>query len=349
MDRLHHITQQLLPASSADSAVAVNPTAASSNKTPSFLDEKNSENEKPSDKIKRYLQREEYGKLRSAKKHSLKGYTLFVTGASRGIGLAIALRAARDGANVVVAAKTVTEDKRLPGTIYTAAEEIEKAGGKALPVQLDIRDENAVKQAVDKAVKHFGGIDILVNNASAISLTDSQDTTMKKFDLMNQINHRGTFLVSKYVIPHLRKSAEQGKSPHILNLGPPLFNIADERWFAPSTAYSIAKFNMSLQVLGLAGENRSYGVAANSLWPLTVIATAAVQNLLGGDDSIARSRKPTVMADSAYAILTSDSKTVTGYYFVDEATLRAAGVTDFSPYKFNQKISDDELGLDFFV
>ena len=226
----------------------------------------------------------------------LAGKTLFVTGASRGIGLAIALKCARDGANVAIVAKTAEAHPKLPGTIFTAAREIEEAGGKALPLQIDIRDEEAVKAAIDKTVAAFGGLDIVVNNASAISLTPSQATEMKRFDLMHQINTRGTFMVSKYAIPHLAKST----NPHILMLSPPL--DMKEKWFAPHTAYTMAKFGMSLVVLGLAGELRAAGIAVNALWPRTTIATAAVNNLLGGDALMRASRTPDILADAAYRI-----------------------------------------------
>jgi len=274
---------------------------------------------------------------------SLKGKTLFITGASRGIGLAIGLRAAREGANVIIAAKTVTEDPRLPGTIYTAADEIRRAGGRALAVQCDIRSEQQVKAAIEAGVKEFGGIDICVNNASAISLTSTEKTDMKKYDLMNSINTRGTFLVSKLCIPYLRKSS----NPHIINLSPPL-NM-EEKWFDHHVAYTIAKFGMSMCVLGMAGEFREEGIAVNSLWPLTMIATAAVQNLLGGSDSVSKSRTPEIMGDAAYVIMTSDSRKVTGNFFIDEEVLRASGVKDFSKYAVTPGTPDSELGLDFFV
>src|SRR5215207_5461032 len=222
---------------------------------------------------------------------SLKDKTLFITGASRGIGLAIGLRAAKDGANVVIAAKTAEPHPKLPGTIYTAAQEIEQAGGKALPLVVDVRDEEAVKAAIDKTVETFGGLDIVVNNASAISLTPTPQTDMKRFDLMHQINTRGTYMVSKYAIPHLSKA----ENPHILMLSPPL--DFKEKWFAPHLAYTMAKFGMSLCVLGLAGELRRRGIAVNALWPRTTIATSAVQNLLGGDKLIQASRTPEILAD----------------------------------------------------
>jgi citronellol/citronellal dehydrogenase len=224
---------------------------------------------------------------------NLKGKTLFITGASRGIGLAIGLRAARDGANVVIAAKTAEPHPKLPGTIYTAAAEIEAAGGKALPLLVDVRDEEAVKGAIGKAVETFGGLDIVVNNASAISLTPTPQTDMKRFDLMHQINTRGTYMVSKYAIPHLEKA----ENPHILMLSPPL--DFSERWFAPHLAYSLAKYGMSLCVLGLSGELRAKGIAVNALWPRTTIATSAVRNLLGGDQIVQASRTPEILADAA--------------------------------------------------
>jgi len=259
---------------------------------------------------------------------SLKGKTLFITGASRGIGKSIAVRAAQDGANIVIAAKTTVPHPKLPGTIYTAAEEVEKAGGKALALPVDIRNDDQVLGAVEKAVSTFGGIDILVNNASAISLTGTLATPMKKWDLMFGINARGSYLCAQACIPHLRKA----QNPHILNLSPPL-NMT-ERWFAPHAAYTLAKYAMSVWVLGMAGEFRSEGIAVNALWPRTVIATAAVQNLLGGDLAMQRSRKPEIMADAAHAILTTPSRERTGQFLIDEDVLKAAGVTDFDQYAF---------------
>ncbi|MBZ4422670.1 NAD(P)-dependent oxidoreductase [Myxococcus sp. RHSTA-1-4] len=270
----------------------------------------------------------------------LKGKTLFITGASRGIGKAIALRAARDGANIVIAAKTTEPHPKLPGTIYTAAEEIEKAGGKALPCAVDIRDEQQIAAAVAKAVETFGGIDILVNNASAISLTGTLETPMKRFDLMHGINTRGTFACSQACIPYLKKSS----NPHILNNSPPL-NM-EARWFGPHVAYTMAKFGMSMCVLGMAEEFRDEGIAVNAIWPRTVIATAAVQNLLGGDETIRGSRSPEVMADAAYAILTKPSRQFTGNFCIDEDVLRAEGVTDFSKY---QMVPGAELLPDYFI
>jgi citronellol/citronellal dehydrogenase len=271
---------------------------------------------------------------------TLQGKTLFITGASRGIGKAIALRAARDGANVVIAAKTSEPHPKLPGTVFTAAEEIEKAGGKALPCVVDIRFEDQVVDAVQKAVAKFGGIDILVNNASAISLTGTLQTPMKRYDLMHQINTRGTFLCSQACLPHLLKA----KNPHILNLSPPL-NF-EEKWFAPHVAYTMAKFGMSLCVLGMAGEFRSQGVGVNALWPRTVIATAAVQNLLGGDDTMKGSRTPEIMADAAHVILTRPARECTGNFFVDDEVLKSAGVTNLDKY---QSVPGAELIPDFFV
>ena len=269
---------------------------------------------------------------------SLKGKTLFVTGGSRGIGLAIALKAAADGANVAIAAKTVEPHPKLEGTIHTAAAEIEKAGGKALPLAVDVRDEEAVKAAIDKAAATFGGLDIVVNNASAISLTPVTQTDMKRFDLMHQINTRGTFMVSKYAIPHLLKAA----NPHILMLSPPL--DMKEKWFAPHTAYTMAKFGMSLVVLGLAGELRGK-VAVNALWPRTTIATAAIKNLLGGDAIMRRSRTPAILADAAYRIFAKD-KSFTGNFLIDDNFLEREGVTDFDAYRADPS---QPLQSDFFV
>ncbi len=271
---------------------------------------------------------------------SLQGKTLFITGASRGIGLAIALRAARDGANVAIAAKTTEPHPKLKGTIYTAAEEIVAAGGKALPLVCDIRDEAQVVDAIGKTVAEFGGIDICVNNASAISLTNSQATDMKRYDLMMGINTRGTFMVSKYCIPHLKKAA----NPHILMLSPPLDMKA--KWFAASTAYTMAKFGMSMVALGLSGELKHAGVAVNALWPRTTIATAAVGNLLGGDAMIRASRAPEIMGDAAHAILTRPSRKFTGQFCIDDSVLYEAGVRDFEPYRVDPSVP---LMSDFFV
>ena len=250
---------------------------------------------------------------------------MFITGASRGIGLAIALRAARDGANVAVAAKTVTPDPRLPGTIFTAAAEIEKAGGKALPIACDIRDEQSVEKAIADTAAKFGGIDILVNNASAISLTGTLQTPMKRFDLMNQINQRGTFMVSQKALPHLLKAA----NPHVLNLSPPL--DFDVKWFANHAAYTLAKFGMSVYAWAMAAEFKGK-IAFNCLWPRTGIATAAIQNILGGEDGMKRCRKPEIMADAAYAIFNRPAKTCTGNFFIDDEVLAAEGITNFDKY-----------------
>ncbi|MEO1034787.1 MAG: NAD(P)-dependent oxidoreductase [Pseudomonadota bacterium] len=271
---------------------------------------------------------------------TLKDRTLFITGASRGIGLAIAKRAAQDGANVAIAAKTAEPHPKLAGTIYTAAEEIEAAGGKALPLVCDIRDEAQVESAVAATADKFGGIDICVNNASAISLTPTPMTQMKRFDLMHQVNTRGTFMVSQKCVPHLKESDHA----HILNLSPPL-NM-EEKWFAPHVAYSIAKYGMSLCVLGMAGEFRSMNIAVNALWPRSTIATAAVQNLLGGDAMVQQSLKPEVMGDAAHVILSRAPSDATGQFFVDDEVLASVGVTDLTPYKVNP---DMELFPDFFV
>jgi len=257
---------------------------------------------------------------------SLAGKTLFITGASRGIGKAIALRAARDGANVVIAAKTAEPHPKLPGTIYTAAEEIEAAGGRALPVVVDVRFEEQVAAAVEQAVAAYGGIDALVNNASAISLTSTVKTEMKRFDLMHQVNTRGTFLCSKLCIPHLKRA----DNPHILNLSPPL-NM-NPRWFKNHVAYTMAKYGMSMCVLGMAEELRSAGIAVNALWPRTTIATAAVQNLLGGDAMVRCSRTPEIVADAAHAVLTKPSRELTGQFLIDEEVLVGEGVTDLTAY-----------------
>jgi len=271
---------------------------------------------------------------------SLKGKTLFISGASRGIGLAIALRAARDGANVAIAAKTAEPHPRLKGTIYTAADEVRAAGGKALPIICDIREEAQVMDAIGKTVAEFGGIDVCVNNASAISLTNSQGTDMKRFDLMMGINTRGTFMVSKYCIPHLKKA----ENPHILMLSPPL--DMKQRWFEHSTAYTMAKFGMSMCVLGLSGELRGAGVAVNALWPRMTIATAAVGNLLGGDAMIRMSRTPEIMGDAAHAILTKPSREFTGNFCIDDKVLYASGVRDFELYRVDRS---SPLMSDFFV
>jgi citronellol/citronellal dehydrogenase len=269
---------------------------------------------------------------------SLKGKTLFITGGSRGIGLAIGLKAAADGANVAIAAKTVEPHPKLEGTIHSAAAEIESAGGRALPLAVDVRDEEAVKAALAKTAETFGGIDIVVNNASAIQLTSAKHTDMKRFDLMHQINARGTFMVSKYAIPYLEKSA----SAHVLMLSPPL--DMKEKWFAPHTAYSMAKFGMSLVVLGLAGELRGK-VAVNALWPRTTIATAAIKNILGGDQMMRMSRKPEILADAAYSVFQKPAS-FTGQFLIDDTFLAGEGVTDFDQYRADPT---QPLQVDFFV
>ena len=269
---------------------------------------------------------------------SLKGKTLFITGASRGIGLAIALRAARDGANIAIAAKTETPHPKLEGTIYTAANEIEKAGGRALPLVVDVRDEEAVKAGIDKTAAKFGGIDIVVNNASAVSRTPVAETDMKRYDLMQGINTRGTFMVSKYAIPYLLKSEQA----HILMLSPPLDMKA--KWFAPHTAYSMAKFGMSLVVLGLAGELRGK-VAVNALWPRTTIATAAIKNLLGGDAVMKMSRKPEILAEAAWRIFQKPAS-FSGNFLIDDSFLAGEGITDFDGYRADPT---QPLQVDFFV
>jgi citronellol/citronellal dehydrogenase len=270
---------------------------------------------------------------------TLKDKTLFITGASRGIGLAIALKAAREGANIAVAAKTEAPNPKLPGTIYSAAEEIEQAGGKALPLVVDVRDEATVKRAIDQTVATFGALDIVVNNASAINLTPVKDTEMRRFDLMHQINARGTFMVSKHAIPHLEKAA----NPHILMLSPPL--DMQEKWFSGRTGYSMAKFGMSLVVLGLAGELRGK-IAVNALWPRTTIATAAVKNLLGGDALMHMSRTPDIVADAAALIFAKPATSFTGNFLIDDTFLAGEGVTDFDRYRVDPT---QPLAPDFFV
>src|SRR5215210_1415412 len=274
---------------------------------------------------------------------SLSDRTVFMSGGSRGIGLAIALRAARDGANVALLAKTAEPNPKLPGTIYTAAEEIEAAGGKALPIVGDVRDEASVADAVAQAADRFGGIDVCVNNASAINLKTIEETEVKRYDLMQGINVRGTFLAIRACIPHLK----QGTNPHILTLSPPL--DLDPRWLGAHAPYTLSKYGMSLLTLGAAVELREAGVAANALWPRSVIATAAVQNLLGGDEVMAKSRTPEIVADAAYAILTQPSRECTGNLFVDDevlAMLADPPVTDLERYRAGQ---GDELLPDFFV
>jgi citronellol/citronellal dehydrogenase len=270
---------------------------------------------------------------------TLTGKTLFITGASRGIGLAIGLRAAREGANIAIAAKTAEPNPKLPGTIFSAAKEIEAAGGRALPLTVDVRDESQVRAALDKTAQTFGGVDIVVNNASAISITNSQATDMKRFDLMHQINARGTFMVSKFAIPLLEKS----DNPHILTLSPPL--DLKEKWFAGSTAYSMAKYGMSLVVLGLAGELRSKGVAVNALWPRTTIATSAIKHVRG--DAVMRaSRTPEILADAARLVFLKDAKTFTGSFLIDDTFLFENGVRNFDRYRVDPTV---DLEPDFFV
>ena len=271
---------------------------------------------------------------------TLAGKTLFISGASRGIGLAIALRAARDGANVALIAKTAEPHPKLEGTVFTAAEQIEAAGGHALPIVGDIRNEEQVAAAVEQAVERFGGIDLCVNNASAINLSGTEAQEMKRYDLMQDINTRGTFVVSKYCIPHLR----QAGNPHILTLSPPI--SLEPRWLGPHIGYTLAKYGMSMCALGFAAELREAGIASNALWPRTIIATAAVQNLLGGDEAMARARRPELYADAAYAIVTRPSRECTGNTFLCEDVLAEEGVTDFSPYMY---VEGGEPIVDLFV
>jgi citronellol/citronellal dehydrogenase len=273
---------------------------------------------------------------------SLAGKTLFITGASRGIGKAIALRAARDGANIIVAAKTTEPHPRLPGTIFTAAAEIEAAGGKALALKVDIRSEEVVNDAVAKAVETFGGIDIVINNASAIQLTGTLETSMKRFDLMHQVNTRGTYLTTRACLPHLLKA----DNPHVLMLSPPL-NLAPH-WFGTHVAYTMAKYGMSMCVLGMAEEFRAKGVAFNALWPRTAIATAAVKNILGGEEAMRRSRTPQILSDAAHLILTQDARSCTGNFFIDDDLLAEHGITDLKTYQSDPSFTG-ELFPDFFL
>lgn len=275
--------------------------------------------------------------------NTLAGKTILITGASRGIGKAIALKAAQDGANVVIAAKTAEPHPKLAGTIYTAAEEVIAAGGQALPCIADVRFESSIADVIKQTVERFGGIDILINNASAISLTPTLMTEMKRYDLMHQVNTRGTFLCAKLALPHLLKA----ENPHILNISPPL-NM-ESRWFAPHVAYTMAKFGMSMCVLGMASEFKSKGVAVNALWPRTAIATAAVSNVLGGDAALRRCRKPEVMADAAHWILTQPSENTTGQFFIDDEVLHNAGVEDLSQYAQVPGTPDEQLLPDFFI
>jgi citronellol/citronellal dehydrogenase len=274
---------------------------------------------------------------------SLSNKTLFISGASRGIGLAIAKRAALDGANIAIAAKSDQPHPKLPGTIHTAAAEIEAAGGRALAMQVDIRDENAVAEAAKKCADHFGGIDVLVNNASAISLSGTLETPLKRFDLMFGVNVRGTFVCSQACIPYLKQSARAGRQPHILNLSPPLSMKA--RWFAPHVAYTMAKYGMSMCVLGMAEELRADGIGVNALWPRTVIATAALNLIPMADPR--RGRKPEIMADAAHAILTRDPRKCTGNFFIDDEVLKEAGVVDLDQYAVTP--GNKEFLPDFFV
>ncbi len=272
---------------------------------------------------------------------SLKGKTLFITGGSRGIGLAIALRAARDGAKIAIAAKTAEPNPKLPGTIHTAAAEIEAAGGRALPLMCDIRFEDQVQHAVAETVEAFGGIDICVNNASAISLTSTEKTDPKRFDLMFGINTRGTFITTKACLPHLRKSANS----HVLMLSPPL--DLNSKWFQHHVAYTIAKYGMSMCVLGMAAEFKRDGIAVNALWPRTTIATAAVNNLLGGDKLMRMSRTPDILADAAHLIFTQPAKNFTGQFLIDDTLLHdVGGITDFESYRADKTMP---LASDFFV
>mgnify|MGYP005685930367 FL=1 len=273
----------------------------------------------------------------------LKGKTLFITGASRGIGLAIAKRAAIDGANIAIAAKTAEPHPKLPGTIYSAADEIIAAGGQALPLVVDVRFEDQVESAMKQTVERFGGIDILVNNASAINLSGTESVTMKAYDLMHNINTRGTFLCSKLAVPFLRKA----DNPHVLNLSSPL-NM-ETRWFQNHVAYTMAKFGMSMCVLGMSEEFRSAGIAFNALWPRTAIATAAVGNIIGGDPIIQRSRTVEIMADAAHVILTRNSREFSGNFCVDQEVLEAEGASDFSKYRFNPELAEKDLMPDFFI
>jgi citronellol/citronellal dehydrogenase len=275
---------------------------------------------------------------------TLANKTLFITGASRGIGKAIALRAARDGANIVVTGKTTEPHPKLPGTIHTAAEEIREAGGDALAVAMDVRDEAQVATAIAQAVDRFGGIDILVNNASAISLTPTLETPLKRFDLMHQVNTRGTFLCTQQAIPHLRRAA----NPHVLNLAPPLQSTLNARWFAPHLAYTMAKYGMSLCVLGMAEEFKADGIAVNALWPRTAIDTEAIRLIAGEDTRRTRTRKVEIMGDAAHVILTKPSRECTGRFFIDDEVLREAGVSNLTQY-LQAGAREDDLMRDFFV
>lgn len=280
---------------------------------------------------------------RISKFTSLKNKTLVISGASRGIGLAIAKKAAKDGANIVILAKSDKPHPKLPGTIFTAAKEIELAGGQALPLKCDIRFEDQVKACIKKAIERFGGIDIVINNASAISMSNTEETSMKRYDLMNQVNTRGTFLLTKTCLPYLKKSSYA----HVITLSPPLF--MKEKWFANHVAYSMSKYGMSMCVLGFAGEFREWNISVNAVWPKTMVATSAIKYHLGGDETIRRSRKDTIVADSVYVLLTSKAGTVTGGFFFDEDILRAQGETDFAKYKFDPKLKETDLIPDGFI
>lgn len=272
---------------------------------------------------------------------SLQGKTIFITGASRGIGREIALRAAQDGANIVIAAKTVTEHAKLGGTIYSVAEEIEAIGGKALAIQLDVRDQVAVAQAMQQAAEHFGGIDILINNAGAINLNGVESLDPNRFDLMYQVNTRAVMVCSQAALPYLKKS----RHPHILSLSPPL-NM-NETWFGVHSPYTITKYGMSMLTIGMNQEFKKYGVSVNALWPRTIIATAAIEFSLGGRELFTRARTPKIMADAAYAIITSEARSITGRLMIDEDILREHGVSDFEHYRV--EASEDELMVDLFV
>ncbi|KAK5673495.1 hypothetical protein BDV3_005683 [Batrachochytrium dendrobatidis] len=277
---------------------------------------------------------------------SLKGKTLFITGASRGIGLAIALRAAKDGANIAIAAKTADPNPKLPGTIYSAAAEIERAGGKALPIVCDIRFEDQIESAIAKTVEQFGGIDIVINNASAISLTNTTDTSVKKFDLMNQVNGRGTWITSKLALPYLRQSAKKGRNPHILVLAPP--PDLRQMWFEANVAYTMAKYAMSLCVIGLSGELEQDGIAVNALWPMTSVETSAMANVID-PSKLSKSRATDIVSDAAYVVLNQPSTLFTGHFVIDEVILRHQGVTDFSKYKIDPNCLEKDLTPDFFL
>jgi len=274
---------------------------------------------------------------------SLAGKRIFITGGSRGIGLAIALRAAADGASIAIAAKTAEENPKLPGTIFSAAKEIEAAGGTALPIQCDIRDEAAIEAAVAKAAAQFGGLDILINNASAINLTPTEKTPAKRFDLMFDVNVRGTFLTSQAAIPYLRESAKAGRNPHILTLSPPL--SMNPKWFKSHVAYTMSKYGMSMCVLGMSEEFKREGIAVNALWPRTAIDTAALQMIPGVDTDFCR--KPEILSDTAYIILNRDAKTTTGNFFVDDEVLASEGITDLE--KYSVKPGTKDFLLDFFL